>query len=154
MAKSKGVVAAAGSVAPGGAAPVKEEPPPRKSDRVPAVRRHLPELDEVAGRLVDGEFGEAGLPCGVRFSELEEISVELGHAVARRIMSLAAARQAAALSCGDADGKPHGCPACGREGVSEEDEPRILITRAGDAEWSEPKYKCRSCRRSFFPSVG
>ncbi len=45
------------------------------------------------------------------------------------------------------------CPKCGWDAVpKEEAEPRILLTRAGEAEWSEPETYCPHCRRAFFPS--
>jgi hypothetical protein len=47
------------------------------------------------------------------------------------------------------------CPDCGHPGERKaECEPRILQTDRGEVSWLEPSYFCRSCRRSFFPSLG
>jgi hypothetical protein len=48
---------------------------------------------------------------------------------------------------------PPVCPSCQRALDPGEPDPRLLTTRLGTAEWSEPQAHCRSCRRAFFPSV-
>lgn len=119
----------------------------RKGEKAVVVRRYSELLLKAAEELVDQEFGPDGIPSQVRFSEVEQISVELGDALARRIMMRAAARQADVETS-----KGQVCPECQRDLEPLEPEPRILRTRAGEVEWSEPQCYCRRCRRSFFPS--
>jgi hypothetical protein len=45
------------------------------------------------------------------------------------------------------------CPGCHASLPCADANPRILQTRAGEAEWPEPVGYCDRCRRSFFPSV-
>src|SRR3990172_125393 len=46
------------------------------------------------------------------------------------------------------------CPCCQRELVPKPLEERTLQLRRGEAQWEEPAWRCLSCRRDFFPSVG
>jgi hypothetical protein len=45
------------------------------------------------------------------------------------------------------------CPGCQQPLDCDNDHPRIVHTRAGEAEWSEPEGYCTRCRRAFFPSI-
>ena len=46
------------------------------------------------------------------------------------------------------------CPCCERELVPKPPQERTLQLRRGEAQWEEPVWRCLSCRRDFFPSVG
>ena len=46
------------------------------------------------------------------------------------------------------------CPCCQRELVPKPPQERTLQLRRGEAQWEEPAWRCLSCRRDFFPSVG
>ena len=46
------------------------------------------------------------------------------------------------------------CPCCERELVPKPSQQRTLQLRRGEAQWEEPVWRCLSCRRDFFPSVG
>jgi uncharacterized protein with PIN domain len=46
------------------------------------------------------------------------------------------------------------CPCCERELVPKPSQERTLQLRRGEAQWEEPVWRCLSCRRDFFPSVG
>jgi len=46
------------------------------------------------------------------------------------------------------------CPCCERELVPKPSQERTLQLRRGEAQWEEPVWRCPSCRRDFFPSVG
>ena len=119
----------------------------RQGEKAAVVKRYAELLSQAAAELVEREFGPEGLPRGVKFSELEQLSVELGDGLARRIMQQAVTAQA------QADGMAAEiCPQCGRELQQHSPDPRILLTRVGEVEWSEPECYCRSCRRAFFPS--
>jgi uncharacterized protein with PIN domain len=46
------------------------------------------------------------------------------------------------------------CPCCQRKLVPKLSQGRTLLLRRGEAQWEEPAWRCPSCRRDFFPSVG
>jgi len=46
------------------------------------------------------------------------------------------------------------CPCCQRELVPKPWRERTIQLRRGEAQWEEPVWRCPSCRRDFFPSVG
>jgi hypothetical protein len=45
------------------------------------------------------------------------------------------------------------CPGCQQPLPWDDTNPRLVQTRAGEAEWPEPKALCSRCRRAFFPPV-
>jgi hypothetical protein len=45
------------------------------------------------------------------------------------------------------------CPGCQQPLDCDEANPRIVRTRAGEAQWPEPEGYCSRCRRAFFPSI-
>jgi hypothetical protein len=46
------------------------------------------------------------------------------------------------------------CQCCQRELVPKPSRKRTLQLRRGEAQWEELVWRCPSCRRDFFPSVG
>jgi uncharacterized protein with PIN domain len=46
------------------------------------------------------------------------------------------------------------CPCCQKELVPKPSRERTLQLRRGESQWEEPAWRCPSCRRDFFPSVG
>lgn len=114
----------------------------------PEVAEHTLYLEGVAKNLALKLYGPDGMPWGTTFEELEELAVQLGQAVSRELLNHALRRQAA-----DVPAMAERCPTCQRPPDEGEPEPRIVATRVGDAEWSEPQRRCPHCRRSFFPSV-
>jgi len=80
-----------------------------------------------------------------RMDDIEDRMVEVGDLVAQEIASqkLTAPRPVAAACC----------PDCGAPGQSAGERERQLLTRRGPVPLQEPKYRCRPCRRHFFPSV-
>lgn len=107
-----------------------------------------PQLDAMAKNLLQQVYGEEGLPWGTPFSELEDVSMELAHHLARSLMQQAAQNQATQQI-------PEGyevCPGCSKPVEKAAPRDRPLTTRAGEIEWSEPKRYCRKCRQDFFPS--
>jgi len=108
-------------------------------------------IQTAARQLLEEKWAAEGQPSLLekRFIEIEDEACEVADALAEEMMRRMAARQAELVSgSGQAC-----CPSCGRVGKSEEDEPRSLATRRGEVRWQEPRYYCRPCRRSFFPSV-
>ena len=119
-----------------------------KSSDVEAVR---PYLEGVAKNLADRLWGEAGLAWGTPLTDLETTVVEVRKILAEKLLHLALQRQA-----NDATQRPaelRDCPSCRGDTEDRQPEPRIVATRAGEAQWSEPETHCRRCRRAFFPSV-
>jgi hypothetical protein len=116
-----------------------------------AISQELHERIKVfAAELRQGIYGESGAPqWGTRFTEIEDVGVEIGDAVACAMVSQSLQGQAA-----QADGQVvHVCAVCGRRGEEHEVEPRIVQTRRGETQWQEPKGYCKHCRKAFFPSV-
>lgn len=115
------------------------------------VQGHQETLDRVARQLVGELFGPDGMPWGTKFAELEDQAVELGQALARRIIAHTVSEQAAGAAT-----LPQGlncCPGCGGPVEAADPEGRVLTTRCGEVAWCEPQRTCAQCRRSFFPSV-
>lgn len=107
-------------------------------------------LAGVARNLVFEVYGPDGMPWGTPFSELEDVSIELGQCLSRMIMEEAASKQADQVL--QAPPEYAVCPTCGQPVAESEARSRPLITQAGEIEWDEPRRYCRRCRRSFFPS--
>lgn len=79
-----------------------------------------------------------------RIDEIEDLMVEFGDAVAQEIGSQKLTAPRAAPAC---------CPDCGEPGQYAGERERQLLTRRGEVPLKEAKYRCRFCRRHFFPSV-
>lgn len=108
-------------------------------------------LQGVAKNLIDRIYGPNGPPWGTKFLELEDLIVELGKAFQKSMLDQALARQAGTFQ--EAAQQEGACPGCGKTTQQQDPEPRILQSRAGEAEWSEPHRHCDQCRKAFFPSV-
>jgi hypothetical protein len=107
-------------------------------------------LQGAAKNLADRLFGPEGPPWGTSFADIERTALDLGRALRKTFLHLVLSRQATAFLT--APSPTHcQCPSCGRDTIEAEPEPRILHTRAGDAEWLEPARYCRKCRKAFFP---
>jgi hypothetical protein len=109
--------------------------------------RHL--IQGVAKNFVDRVYGPQGPEWGTQFSDLEELAVQIGQAVARQLLDQALQQQAA-QPVPTAD---EVCPSCQQPTAPAAPEPRVVQTRAGHTQWREPHHYCPRCRRSFFPSV-
>ncbi len=103
----------------------------------------------VAKQFVERLYGPDGPAWGTHFRDLEELTYQIGQAVGRQMLDRALQQQAATA----VPARDERCPSCQRPGTAAEPEPRIVTTRAGDAEWSEPARHCPRCRRAFFPAV-
>lgn len=120
----------------------------RPSSPVETVR---PYLEGVAKNLVDRIYGPHGPAWGTTLTQIEDLAVSIREVLTEQLLAEALARQAA-----DEGPRPaafRDCPSCRGPTEPREPEPRIVTTRAGDAEWSEPHAHCPRCRRAFFPSV-
>jgi hypothetical protein len=117
----------------------------------PEVEQVRPYLEGVAKNLVDRLYGPTGPAWGTQLTDLEDMVLAVREALSEKMLAQALERQAAT---NEQRPEPYqNCPSCGRPVETNDPEPRLLQTRAGEAEWSEPHASCRRCRRSFFPSV-
>jgi hypothetical protein len=122
------------------------EPSPHVSKLLRELRLTL---EGTAKNFLHKVYGPEGMPWGTRFEELEDTAVAIGDEVARLIVNQALARQA-----GTPPSTTHQtCSQCGRPVVPNETSPRIVQTRVGEVNWSEPEGYCDHCRKAFFPSV-
>jgi len=109
--------------------------------------RHL--IEGAAKNFVERVYGPQGPEWGTTFVDIEELAVQIGRAISRKMCDQALQQQAAK----PVPAEDQACPSCGRPVQPAEPEPRIVTTRAGDTHWLEPHAHCPHCRRSFFPSV-
>ena len=116
----------------------------KRSAPVEAVR---PYLEGVAKNLADKLYGPNGPPWGTKLTQIEDLLLELRELLSEEML-------AQLLACQAGHSPPAAlCPGCQRPLDSPDRNPRILRTRAGEAEWSEPEGSCLKCRQAFFPSV-
>ena len=106
-------------------------------------------IQGVAKHFLQKVFGPQGMPWGTKFSDLEELTVQIGQAISRTMMDQALAGQAltvpaTAQACGVCDTPVQAGPP---------GEPRAVTTTVGTVHWIEPKRYCPQCRAAFFPSV-
>jgi hypothetical protein len=100
--------------------------------------------------LADRLYGPLGPPWGTSFADLERTALRLGRAWRNHFLHLVLSRQATAFRDEPPTDLCH-CPSCAGPTRVADPEPRILHSRAGDAEWSEPQRYCPTCRKAFFP---
>lgn len=124
----------------------------RKTVTRPEVEVQKAYLDGVAKNLADKLYGPNGPPRGTTFADLEELVVQLGRTMSRELLNRVLERQAAALPA-EPSAQGELCPTCRDPGAAADPEPRVVVTRVGEAAWDEPHRQCPRCRRSFFPSV-
>lgn len=110
-----------------------------------------PLVERVAKEVIDRIYGPKGPAWGTSLTDIEDVVLAVRQVLAETMLDEALQRQANTAS--DRPKRFQPCPKCGQEVVpKDENEPRIMLTRAGEAEWSEPETYCHRCRRAFFPS--
>jgi NADH pyrophosphatase NudC (nudix superfamily) len=115
----------------------------------PQVENNRVLVQGMAKNLVERLYGPEGPPVGTRFTELEDLVVQLGEVFQESLLGQALDRQSSTI-----DKKEENiCPGCGRPLAARDPEPRLVASRAGEAQWQEPHRYCDKCRKSFFPSV-
>jgi hypothetical protein len=120
----------------------------RKADAISKVDAERTLIDGVAKYFVEKVYGPDGMPWGTRFSDLEEVAVQIGQAVSRSLMEQALTRQGNSVPS-----EAETCSGCGGQvELTDDTEPRAVLTRVGTAHWAEPKRNCPRCRAAFFPS--
>ncbi len=112
-----------------------------------AVNNQLHDRIKVVAEELRRElYGPSGAPrWGTRFTEVEDLGVEIGDLLAREVIgqSLGAQEIPAEVVPTVAD----------QDGPVGEVEVRIVQTRRGEVQWKEPKGYNQSSRKAFFPSV-
>ena len=82
-------------------------------------------IQGVAKYFVEKVYGPDSMPWGTRFSDLEELSVQIGQAMSRSMIDQALARQAQSVPS-----EAETCSGCGGRVESLDDtEPRTVLTR-------------------------
>ena len=107
-------------------------------------------IEGVAKNLVDKLYGPDGPPWGTPLTAIEDLLLEVREVLTEQMLGLTLHRQAQALPQ-----QPQAqrlCPTCQQPLSCPDANPRILQTRVGEAEWTEPEGYCPRCRRAFFPS--
>ncbi len=107
--------------------------------------RLLEEIVRIAEMAADDQGLEGAAREEALVTIIEEVAVAVGDEVARKIMQR---KLAADPACTEAR-----CPDCGAPGLRKGSRRREILTRRGLVELDEPECYCRTCRRSFFPSV-
>jgi hypothetical protein len=124
----------------------------RNKETIAEVEQVQTYLHGVAKSLVDRLYGANGPAWGTKMSQLEDVIDAIRQSLSEEMLAEALQRQAKTVQ--DSPEEFQTCPGCGRALTPlPQAEPRIVLTRVGEAQWSEPEDYCRKCRRSFFPSV-
>ena len=122
----------------------------QKQKATKEVDNVLPYVEGVAKSLVDRLYGPAGPAWGTKVSALEATVAAVRTALTEKMLHPLLARQAAQT---EPPPEYRVCPSCGQPTTAaDQPEPRRLETGDGDAVWEEPKTRCDTCRRDFFPS--
>jgi hypothetical protein len=121
----------------------------RAKKRTPKVEEVRPYVEGVAKNLVEKLYGPRGPAWGTKLTEIEDLFLEIREVLTEKMLDLALAQQTA----GEWPEAYRSCPGCHEPLPCPDTNPRILQTRAGEAEWPEPEGYCPRCRRAFFPSV-
>lgn len=110
-------------------------------------RRSTVLFEELVATLVEEgmETGEFEIDS-MRFAQMELFGHGLGRELSRRVQEELAARQGARMPTAFA------CPTCGRECAAEA-RGRPVVSLDGEVEIDEVRCRCKTCRRSFFPSA-
>ena len=120
----------------------------RGKKRTPPVEELRSYVEGVAKNLVEKLYGPQGPAWGTKLTQIEDVFLEIREMLTEKMLDETLARQATA---GERPAPFRTCPACHAPLPCADANPRILTTRAGEAEWPEPEGYCDRCRRAFFP---
>ena len=108
-------------------------------------------VEGVAKNLVEKLYGPKGPAWGTQLTEIEDVLLDVREILTEKMLDLTLAQQAVAGN--ERPASFGACPGCHEALPCDDANPRVVQTRAGEAEWSEPEGYCPRCRRAFFPSV-
>ena len=102
------------------------------------LERRLQKVDQAVSRaaaeLQESLWGDLGLPDDLAFDDLEDVALELGRRISRRLSNQALARQATRLAA-----ETPACPGCQRQAAAQTAKDRRLLTRFGPVEGPEQR---------------
>ena len=111
-------------------------------------------LQGVAKYLVQRLYGNQGPAWGTQLCDIEDTILAIRQVLSQKMLDEALQRQADTACQRPAAWQS--CPKCGQQVQDrpprDDEDPRVLLTRVGQAQWHEPHSACRKCRRAFFPS--
>jgi hypothetical protein len=103
-------------------------------------------IKAIARELRREAYGASGTPIwGTKFTEIEDLGVEIGDLLAREVIGQSLEDQASSMDVPKT--------ATGSEGKTGEVEMRMIQTRRGEVSWPEPQGYDKPSRKAFFPSV-
>ena len=103
-------------------------------------------IKTIARELRQDVYGASGMPTwGAKFTEIEDLGVEIGDLLAREVIGQSLEDQASSMESPTT--------VTGPDGESGGIEVRIVQTRRGEVSWQEPKGYDKPSRKAFFPSV-
>ena len=102
-------------------------------------------IKAIAQELRREVYGASGMPTwGTKFTEIEDLGVEIGDLLAREVIGQSVREQASSAEVAALVAR--------EDGKAGETEVRMVQTRRGAVFWPEPKGYHPSSRKSFFPS--
>jgi len=103
-------------------------------------------IKAVAEELRREVYGPSGTPTwGTKFTEIEDLGVEIGDLLAREVIGQSLGEQAISAEVPTV--------VADQNGKVGEIEVRIVQTRRGEVSWQEPQGYDKPSRKAFFPSV-
>ena len=103
-------------------------------------------IKAIAQELRVEVYGASGTPTwGTKFTEIEDLGVEIGDLLAREVISQSLGEQAISAEVFPT--------VMGQDGEAGDLEVRIVQTRRGEVSWREAKGYDKLSRKAFFPSV-
>src|SRR5262245_40082130 len=118
----------------------------RSKKRSASAQQVRPYVEGVANNRIDKLYGPDGPPCGTTLTDSADLRKEVRDVLSEQMLDLALARQARALPQQPA--ATRACPGCQQPLPCAQANPRIVRTRVGEAEWTEPEGYCPRCRRA------
>src|SRR4051812_26048387 len=93
-----------------------------------------PSLQAAAKNVLRHAYGSEGMPWGTRFTDLEDLAVQVGDLLAVEVLQAALQGQAQSPRPEEL----RRCPGCGNLPEDKPPEARDLTSRAGAVAWDEP----------------
>jgi hypothetical protein len=104
------------------------------------------QIKAIAQELRRKVYGASGTPIwGTKFTEIEDVGVEIGDLLAREVIGQSLEGQASSMEVPQT--------VTGPDGEAGAVEVRIIQTRRGKVAWPEPQGYDKPSRKAFFPSV-